>query len=83
MYIITYNNVLLELNEMDCREQEKYVSIEGDPAKSMSVVVRENFADDVLVVGPRYQLDDVKCSWSNFLGFNTSGVLCKILCYKR
>lgn len=64
---------------MDCREQEKYVSIEGDPSKSMSVVVRENFADDVLVVGPRYQLDDVKCSWSNFLGFNTSGVLCKIL----
>jgi hypothetical protein len=67
------------LNEMECRPPIDYVSIEGDPSKKLSVTVKPNLADHPSVVGPRYQNQDYACSWSNYLGFNSSGVLCKSL----
>jgi hypothetical protein len=63
------------LNEMECRPPIDYVSIEGDPSKKLSVTVKPNLADHPSVVGPRYQNQDCACSWSNYLGFNSSGVL--------
>lgn len=72
-------NSVLELNEMECREPEKYVAIEGSPSTNISVIVRENYADNILVAGPRYQVEDLRCGYSNHLGDDTSGVLCKSL----
>ncbi|KAF5302691.1 hypothetical protein FQR65_LT08433 [Abscondita terminalis] len=64
-----------ELNQMSCRPPIDYVSIEGDPLNKLTVIRRPNLADHPLVVGERYHPDDVRCTWSSFLGFNTSGVL--------
>ncbi|KAK9496481.1 hypothetical protein O3M35_013243 [Rhynocoris fuscipes] len=63
-----------ELCEMDCREPTPFVEIEGDTTKPMSVTVRPNYADHPLVIGPRYVVEDFKCRWATYLGFNTSGV---------
>lgn len=62
---------------MDYRPPIDYVSIEGDPSIKLTVVTKPNLADDPLVVGPRYQPTDIRCTWSSYLGVNTSGVLCK------
>lgn len=61
---------------MECRPPEEYVRIIGDPTKKLVVRVEENLADHPLVVGARYQQNDIVLSWSNYLGYNTSGVLC-------
>jgi hypothetical protein len=63
-----------ELCELKCRTPDPYISIEGDTTKPMKVSVLRNYADDPLVVGPRYQPKDFKCNWATFLGANTSGV---------
>lgn len=67
------------MNQLETRPPSKYVSIEGNPSKNLSVVVKPNYADHTLVVGPRYQEQDLQVSWSNYLGYYTSGVLCKCL----
>ncbi|XP_060526432.1 pseudouridylate synthase TRUB2, mitochondrial isoform X2 [Cylas formicarius] len=67
--------VLKELNELECRPPRDYIEIQGDPEGQHKVVVRPSYADHPLVVGPRYQEQDLPVSWSNYLGFNTSGVL--------
>ncbi|KAJ8947076.1 hypothetical protein NQ318_019971 [Aromia moschata] len=41
----------------------------------LTVSVRDNFADHPLVVGPRYQEKDLVVSWSNYLGWHSSGIL--------
>ncbi|XP_044757228.1 mitochondrial mRNA pseudouridine synthase Trub2 [Coccinella septempunctata] len=64
-----------ELNEMHCRPPIKRVEIEVSNAEEYSVKVVPNLADHVNVVGPRYQQEDLVCSWANYLGRNTSGVL--------
>ncbi|KAJ8970909.1 hypothetical protein NQ314_000959 [Rhamnusium bicolor] len=72
---IIINKICTELNETEVRPPIDYVAIEGDPMKSLSVSVRPNYADHPLVVGPRYQEEDLPLSWSNNLGWNTTGVL--------
>ena len=67
---------IVGLNEMECRPPMDYVSIEGNPSTQLTVTVKPNLADHPLVVGPRYQIEDLKCSWSNYLGLHSSGVLC-------
>lgn len=69
------NKICFGLNEMQCRPPMKHVVIEGEPSEHLEVIIQPNFADDVLVVGPRYIPDDVPCSWSNYLGKSVSGVL--------
>ncbi|CAG9772958.1 unnamed protein product [Ceutorhynchus assimilis] len=64
-----------ELNNLKVRPPSGYVDIQGDPSKQLTVLVRPNLADNPLVVGPRYQEQDLPVSWSNYLGYNTSGVL--------
>ncbi|KAF7281998.1 pseudouridylate synthase TRUB2, mitochondrial [Rhynchophorus ferrugineus] len=63
------------MNELEVRPPINYVAIEGNPSKKLSVSVKPNLADHPLVVGPRYQEQDLPVSWSNYLGWNTSGVL--------
>lgn len=62
---------------MECRPPIKYVSIEGDPRTKLKVQVNDSYADNPLVTGPRYQPQDIRCTWSSFLSKNTSGVLRK------
>jgi len=69
------NKLSTELCELECRPPEPHVIIEGDTTQPMLVKVIPSYADHPLVVGPRYQPSDFKCSWATFLGVNTSGVL--------
>ena len=41
------------------------------------VIKDVSYADHPLVIGPRYQLDDVRCAWANYLGTHVSGVFRK------
>lgn len=65
---------------METREPRKMVNIDfrptskGGPAE-YSVRVGPDLSDHVLAVGPRYQIEDVKCNVATNLGENTSGVL--------
>jgi len=63
------------MNELPGRPPTEYVAIEGNPQKKLTISVKPNLADHPLVVGPRYQEPDLPVSWSNYLGWNTSGVL--------
>lgn len=69
----------LDMNTLEVRPPIAHVAIEGSTSKQLSVSVKPSLADHPLVVGPRYQEQDLPVSWSNYLGFNTSGVLCKPL----
>ncbi|XP_025829327.1 mitochondrial mRNA pseudouridine synthase Trub2 [Agrilus planipennis] len=69
------NAVCSGLDKLEVRPPGEYIQIEGDTTKELNIVKKVNLADDVLVVGPRYQFGDVSCSWSSYLGPNTSGVL--------
>ncbi|XP_030756555.1 mitochondrial mRNA pseudouridine synthase Trub2 [Sitophilus oryzae] len=64
-----------DMNKLEVRPPIDYVAIEGNPSNKLSVSIKPNLADHPLVVGPRYQEQDFVISWSNFLGWNTSGVL--------
>lgn len=62
---------------MECRPPIKHVYITGKPSENLTVEVKPNLADDPLVVGERYSHDNLLCSWSNYLGQLTSGILSK------
>lgn len=65
------------MNELDCRPPIDYISIEGTTTTKMKVTVRPSYADNPLIVGPRYQEQDFNCRWALPLGINTSGVFCE------
>lgn len=69
----------LDMNTLEVRPPIAHVAIEGSSSRQLTVSVKPSLADHPLVVGPRYQEQDLPVSWSNYLGFNTSGVLCKSL----
>lgn len=60
---------------MDVRPPDDYVVIEGNTNEKLEVVVRPNYGDDPLVVGPRYQSNDISLSAANHLTTDSSGVL--------
>lgn len=59
---------------MEVRPPENRVVISGDTTKSLEVKLEPSYADNVLVVGPRYQTKDLKCIWTTHLGMRVSGV---------
>jgi hypothetical protein len=59
---------------LESRPPTRHVFIEGNPSTSLSVRVAPSFADHPLVVGPKYQPEDVRCTWGAPLGRNVSGV---------
>lgn len=69
-----YYNIIIELNLCGVRSPENRVVISGDTTKELNVKVESNYADNVLVVGPRYQTQDIKCIWTTHLGKRVSGV---------
>ncbi|XP_066145347.1 pseudouridylate synthase TRUB2, mitochondrial [Euwallacea fornicatus] len=72
---ILIHKICKEMNSLEGRPPSDFVAIVGDPSKKLTVSVRPNYADHPLVVGSRYQEQDLPVSWSNYLGFHTSGVL--------
>ena len=60
---------------MEVRPPFKYVSIEGETNKEMDVIVRDSYADDPLVVGPRYVPDNFRLSGANRMSRESSGIL--------
>ncbi|VVC35893.1 Pseudouridine synthase, catalytic domain,Pseudouridine synthase II, N-terminal [Cinara cedri] len=63
-----------DLNASGVRSPEKRVFISGDTTKQLRIKVKPSYADDVLVVGPRFQSEDFKCIWTTHLGMRVSGV---------
>ncbi|XP_057324761.1 pseudouridylate synthase TRUB2, mitochondrial [Microplitis mediator] len=63
-----------DLNELDVREPEPFVRIEGETNKSLTVKVEPSYADHKLVVGPRYQPQDMKLHHANYLSPEASGI---------
>lgn len=70
-----------DLNNLSVRAPKPYVKIEGDTTKPMKVSVTESYADNPLVVGPRYQIEDFRYQWAQYPGIKTSGVVCKYTFY--
>ncbi|XP_033228000.1 mitochondrial mRNA pseudouridine synthase Trub2 [Belonocnema kinseyi] len=68
-------NLCRDLNALKVRPPDPYVLIEGETNKKLRVSVRPSFADNVLVVGPRYQPQDFKINWANHLYQDTTGVV--------
>ncbi|XP_046831223.1 mitochondrial mRNA pseudouridine synthase Trub2 [Vespa crabro] len=64
-----------DLNEMEVRPPDNYVMIEGKTNEKLKVVVRPNYGDNQLVVGPRYQPSDISFSSANHLHTDSCGVL--------
>jgi len=66
--------IIIELNLCGVRPPENRVVISGDTTKELHVKLEPSYADNVLVVGPRYQIQDFKCIWTTHLGKRVSGV---------
>lgn len=60
---------------MEVRPPIKYVAIEGPTNQEMKIVVRDSYADNPLITGPRYQEEDFKLSSANLMSRESSGVL--------
>lgn len=69
------SNLCKDLNQLEVREPTERLSIEPGGAHKYVVRKLENFADNILSVGPRYQIEDIKCGPIAGLGIHTSGVL--------
>lgn len=77
IYLLTLNNLIsiLDLNQMEVRPPRQIVKIEENPLSGKYLVKQEeSVADNILVVGERYQPDDVRAMSSLHLGRFTSGV---------
>ncbi|KAI5743835.1 hypothetical protein M8J77_022664 [Diaphorina citri] len=74
---IFLGNLVEDLNSLSVRPPKPYIKIEGDTTKPMKVSVIESYADNPLVVGPRYQVEDFRYEWATYPGLKTSGVFGK------
>lgn len=71
--------IVVDLNSLNVRAPENRVVISGDTTKELEVQIQPSYADNVLVVGPRYQTNDIKCIWTTYLGKRVSGVCSMII----
>lgn len=72
------NRILIpDLNQMIVRPPRYRINIEEATDTHFRVNVEEDLSDKILVVGERYQNNDIKCVPAATLGENTSGVLRK------
>ncbi|XP_076653899.1 pseudouridylate synthase TRUB2, mitochondrial [Halictus rubicundus] len=67
-------NLCKDLNNTYVRPPSKHVAIEGPTNAPMKVIVRDSFADNTLVVGPRYQPKDFRLSCTKIMPEDSSGV---------
>ncbi|XP_055853949.1 pseudouridylate synthase TRUB2, mitochondrial [Episyrphus balteatus] len=73
--IAIIHNLCRDLNQLEVREPRKMEMLE--PGGDQGPVVRKvaDLSDHILSVGPRYQMQDIKCAPVSKVGFHTSGVL--------
>ncbi|KAG7170636.1 mitochondrial mRNA pseudouridine synthase Trub2-like [Homarus americanus] len=71
---VVISNLCRDLSVLKPRPATPFVSIEGSVGESLVVRKKRNFADDPLVLGPRYQPQDIKLSWALHVDKNISGV---------
>jgi hypothetical protein len=66
-----------DLNAMECRPARELVHISGQlsSGESLTVETKPSFADNPLVVGQRYQPQDISLTIANNPGFFASGVV--------
>lgn len=69
------SNLCRDLNNAPDRPPMKYVEITGETNKEMKVIVRDSYADNPLVVGPRYQPNDFRLAAIKIMKQDVSGVL--------
>lgn len=67
-------NLCRDLNNMYVRPPFKHVAIEGPTNEPMKVTVRDSFADNTLVVGPRYQPQDFRIACTKIMPGDSCGV---------
>lgn len=69
------HNLCRDLNNLEVRPPRQIEMLE--PGGDQGPIVRKiaDLSDDILAVGPRYQMKDIKCAPVAKLGFHTSGVL--------
>ncbi|XP_019696505.1 mitochondrial mRNA pseudouridine synthase Trub2 isoform X2 [Harpegnathos saltator] len=60
---------------MHIRPPINHVLIEGSTTEKMKVIVHPSYADHQLVVGPRYQIEDIKLACANYLAKDVSGLM--------
>lgn len=74
---IIIGNLCRDLNEMEVRPPTDFIKIEGSVTSGKPLTVRavQNLADHPLVVGPRYQPQDVRMTWATEVGKVVSGVV--------
>lgn len=65
----------LDLNLMDIEPPREHLTIEGPTNKEMNVTIRESYAQNPLVIGPRYIPDDFRMSSANLMCRESSGLL--------
>ncbi|KAH0564380.1 mitochondrial mRNA pseudouridine synthase Trub2 [Cotesia glomerata] len=63
-----------DLNQLDVREPEPFVRIEGETNKELTIKVEPSYADHELVIGPRYQPSEMKMHHVNYLSNEASGI---------
>ncbi|KAK8750043.1 hypothetical protein OTU49_015209 [Cherax quadricarinatus] len=71
---VIISNMCRDLNLLDPRPATLHMAIEGSVGDKLVITQRENFADNSLVLGPRYQAVDFKLSSALHLHKNISGV---------
>lgn len=64
-----------ELCELENRLPGEYISPEKDESRLVPLQTFDNFADNPLVRGPKYEERDFRCNWSTYLGRDIAGVL--------
>lgn len=69
--------LVLDLNQLEVRPSLQRVVIENNLDAKLVVRKVEDLSDNVLVTGPRYQPDDIKCRFCANHGRFTSGVIGK------
>lgn len=78
-FFIYFLLIFADLNQLNSRSPGKLVKVLGiqTPDKDTKFIVNKetNYADNVLVVGKKYQNRDIKCGSINNLGKFSSGVL--------
>ncbi|XP_033322158.2 pseudouridylate synthase TRUB2, mitochondrial [Megalopta genalis] len=67
-------NLCKDLNAMRVRPPVKHVFIEGPTNGPMTVGVRDSYADNTLVIGPRYQPNDFRMGCTKMVPMDTCGV---------
>lgn len=64
------------MNRTEESQQTPLLGTGGDADPILHKIHEQNLSQHLLSTGPRYEIDDIRCSPVAGLGLHTSGVLC-------